>query len=207
MEAMKNEKQLILRLKEGDECAFEEVMLKYWDMIFNRAFQLLNNREDAEEVAQDTFLKVRAGINNFRGESSISTWIYQIVTNLSRNRYWYWFRRRRGNSYSLDASVSESSEGTSTFMDFLVATDLCPVEAAVTEELQSDILEAAQELSEEHRSVLNFVYLHNMSYEEIAEELDVTVGTIKSRISRARSNLRALVAKKRPSAVSAVNAS
>jgi len=201
---MKNEKQLILRLKEGDECAFEEVMLKYWDMIFNRAFQLLNNRQDAEEVAQDTFLKVRSGINNFRGESSISTWIYQIVTNLSRNRYWYWFRRRRGNSYSLDATVSEGSEGATTFMDFLVASDLCPVEAAITGELQNDILEAAQELSEEHRAVLNFVYLHNMSYEEIAEELDVTVGTIKSRISRARDNLRALVAKKRPSLVSDV---
>lgn len=204
---MKNEKQLILRLKAGDECAFEEVMLKYWDMIFNRANQLLNNRQDAEEVAQDTFLKMRTGIKNFRGESSLSTWIYQIVTNLSRNRYWYWLRRRRGNSYSLDATVSDSGEGTSTFMDFLVANDLCPVEAAITEELQHDILEAAQELSEEHRAVLNFVYLHNMSYEDIAEELDVTVGTVKSRISRARENLRALVAKKRPCAAEAANAS
>ena len=71
----------------------------------------------------------------------------------------------------------------------------------ITGELQNDILEAAQELSEEHRAVLNFVYLHNMSYEEIAEELDVTVGTIKSRISRARDNLRELVAKRRPSVV------
>ncbi|GAB4278819.1 MAG TPA: RNA polymerase subunit sigma-24 [Opitutae bacterium] len=194
---MSKEQALVQRLKLGEESAFEELMLEYWDLIFNRAMQLLGNRQDAEEVTQDTFLKAREGITKFRGDAAISTWIYQIVTNLSRNRYWYWFRRRRGQSYSIDAQVTNQEDGNTTFAEMLESRDVCPVEATISQELKEDIMAAAQELSNDHRIILRHIYLADMSYEEIAEELGITVGTVKSRVARARENLRALVRKRR----------
>ena len=155
---MSKEQALVQRLKLGEESAFEELMLEYWDLIFNRAMQLLGNRQDAEEVTQDTFLKAREGITKFRGDAAISTWIYQIVTNLSRNRYWYWFRRRRGQSYSIDAQVTNQEDGNTTFAEMLESRDVCPVEATISQELKEESMAAAQELPNDHRIILRHIY-------------------------------------------------
>ncbi|MEM1222688.1 MAG: sigma factor [Verrucomicrobiota bacterium] len=81
---------LIERVKNGDTAAYGDMVARYWDRIFARVHQLLKNKQDAEEVTQDAFIRAQRGLENFRGDASFSTWLYQIATNLAHNRYWYW---------------------------------------------------------------------------------------------------------------------
>lgn len=179
---------LLERYRSGDTAAFNEVVTRYWDRIFARAFHLLKNREDAEEIAQDTFVRAQKGLENFRGDSSFSTWLYQIATNLSHNRYWYWFRRKRSASVSLDQTLGD--ETTSTLEDILPAEGEDPGEATLTQEFLQEVTAKMQDLNPKHREILELRNVYNLSYEEIAEELNISVGTVKSRIARARDSLR-----------------
>lgn len=180
---------LVDRFKNGDQSAFDEMVTLYWDRIFSRAFKLLNNHEDAEEVTQDTFIRAQKGLENFRGDASFSTWLFQIATNLSRNKYWYWWRRKRSSSISLDQSLADDS--TATLMDILPAAGQTPGDATLTQEFVDEVGKSMKNLTPKHREVLVLRNVHNLSYEEIAGELDISVGTVKSRIARARDSLRA----------------
>lgn len=182
------DKVLVDRFKSGDEAAFEEMVLRYRDRIFARVFQLLKNRQDAEEVTQDAFMRAHKGLENFRGDSSFSTWLFQIATNLAHNKYWYWWRRKRDKSISLGYRLSDESEAT--LVDILPADGEDPGEQAVTQELVDRIAECMNFLSPKHKEVLTLRNVKNLSYEEIAEHLDISVGTVKSRIARARDSLR-----------------
>lgn len=108
--AHRNPDKTLSKLKSGDDCAFNELVQSHWEKIYNRANGLLGNRQDAEEVAQDTFLRARKSICNFRGDCSISTWLYHIATNLARNKHWYWWRRKRSQSVSLDSPIAENED-------------------------------------------------------------------------------------------------
>ena len=184
-----NDQILVTRYREGDNSAFDEMVTLYWDRIFSRAFKLLNNREDAEEVTQDTFIRARKGLDNFRGEAAFSTWLYQIATNLARNKYWYWWRRKRGASVSIDQSLAEDS--SLTLSDLLPAEGETPGEATVTQEFIDQVGTCMHKLSPKHHEILVLRNVKNLSYEEIADELGISVGTVKSRIARARDSLRA----------------
>jgi len=179
---------LVARFQNGDESAFDEMVSNYWDRIFARAFQLLQNRQDAEEVTQDTFLRARKGLERFRGDASFSTWLYQIATNLSHNRYWYWWRRKRGSSFSLDMSLTP--DGDMTLEEVLSAEGEGPGDRYLTQEFVDRVDECMDLLNDKHREILTLRNVKNLSYEEIAERLDVSVGTVKSRIARARESLR-----------------
>ena len=100
---------LVDRFKSGDASAFDEMVSRYWDRIFSMVNQLLRNAQDAEEVTQDAFIRAHRGLANFRGESAFSTWLFQIATNLARNRYWYWWRRKRDKSVSIDAPMGPTT--------------------------------------------------------------------------------------------------
>ena len=182
------DRTLIARFKQGDQAAFDEMITTYWDRIFARSFQLLRNREDAEEVTQDTFIRAQRSLENFRGDSSFSTWLFQIATNLSHNRYWYWWRRKRGASFSIDQTLNDETE--STLMDILPCDGENPGQATVTQEFVDQVSTCMKMLSEKHREILELRNVQDMSYEEIAEELQISVGTVKSRIARARESLR-----------------
>src|SRR6266567_3615904 len=101
---------LVDRFKNGDQSAFDEMVTRYWDRIYSMVNQLLRNSQDAEEVTQDAFIRAHRGLVNFRGDSAFSTWLYQIATNLARNRYWYWWRRKRDKSVSFDAPISDNND-------------------------------------------------------------------------------------------------
>ena len=103
---------LVDRFRQGDQSAFEQMVSRYWGRIYAMVHQLLRNPEDAEEVTQDTFIRAHRGLVNFRGESAFSTWLYQIATNLARNRYWYWWRRRRDKTVSFDQPIGGDNETT-----------------------------------------------------------------------------------------------
>ncbi len=187
---------LIARFNNGDEAAFVEIMNRYHSKIFGLAQNLLRNAADAEEIAQDTFIRAHRSLTNFRGDSSLATWLYRIALNLSRNRYWYFFRRHRQDSMSLERPLNEETEGT--FSD-LIATDTnSPVQETVTEEFTQLIATCMEKLDARHREILTMRNILNRPYDEIARALGINVGTVKSRIARARENLRKLLAELAP---------
>ena len=180
---------LIDRFRNGDASAFDEMVTRYWDRIFSMVHQLLRNQQDAEEVTQDAFVRAHRGLVNFRGESAFSTWLYQIATNLARNRYWYWWRRKRDKSVSFDAPIG--AENDLTLADAIPAEIETPGDITVTAEFVNRIGQSMDRLSAKHREILVLPNIKNLSYEEIAAILGISVGTVKSRIARARESLRA----------------
>lgn len=179
---------LIDRFKGGDPSAFEEMVSRYWDRIYAMVNQLLRNPQDAEEVTQDAFIRAHRGLSGFRGESAFSTWLYQIATNLARNRYWYWWRRRRDQTVSFDQPVGEQND--LTLAEIFPAELETPEDATVTHEFVNRVSECMEKLSPRHREILVLRNVQNLSYEEISEILGISLGTVKSRIARARESLR-----------------
>lgn len=179
---------LVDRFKDGDQTAFDEMVSRYWDRIYAMVHQLLRNTQDAEEVTQDAFIRAHRGLVNFRGDSAFSTWLYQIATNLARNRYWYWWRRKRDQSISFDQPLG--AEGDTTLADIIPAEVETPDDITVTQEFVDRIASGMEKLSTKHREILVLRNVKNLSYEEIAAILEISVGTVKSRIARARESLR-----------------
>ncbi len=187
---------LVHRFNEGDESAFVEIMSRYRNKIFSIAFGLLRNRADAEEITQDTFIRAHRGLGRFRGDSSLVTWLHRIAVNLARNRYWYFFRRRRSVSLSLDHAIGENADGT--FADLIAADSADPAQENVREEFATMISACMDKLDEKQREILTMRTVQNLPYEEIAQSLRLRTGTVKSRIARARENLRNLLAEMCP---------
>jgi len=183
------DRMLVDRFKNGDESAFNEMVARHRDRIYGMVHQLLRNHQDAEEVTQDAFIRAHRGLANFRGDAAFSTWLYQIATNLARNRYWYWWRRKRDRSVSLDAPVGEDND--MTLADIIPAEVDSPDEVTVNEELVNRGSKGMDKLSGSHREILVLRDVKNLSYEEIGSILGISVGTVKSRIARARESLRA----------------
>ena len=182
---------LIERIKAGDMAAYNVMVIRHYDRIFSRVLQLLNNKQDAEEVTQDAFIRAHRGLENFRGDASFSTWLYQIATNLAHNRYWYWFRRKRDQSISLDQPQCE--DGSLTLENVMRCADENPAEAVVTQEFVDRVSACMQHLNDKHKEVLILRNVKNLTYDEIAQQLEISVGTVKSRIARARESLRGLL--------------
>lgn len=179
---------LVLRFKNGDQAAFEDLVSRYWDRIYAMVHQLLRNQQDAEEVTQDAFIRAHRGLENFRGDSAFSTWLYQIATNLARNRYWYWWRRKRDKTVSFDQPVGDDSD--TPLSEIFVTESETPEDATVTQELVDSIAAGMEKLSPKHREILVLRNVKNLTYEEIANILEISIGTVKSRIARARESLR-----------------
>ena len=190
-ETIHSDDLLIERIKAGDMAAYNDIVARYYDRIFARVSQLLKNKQDAEEVTQDAFIRAHSGLENFRGDASFSTWLYQIATNLEHNRYWYWFRRKRDQSISLDHPLTD--DGSLTLENVMPCAGESPAEAAVTQEFVDRVSECMRVLNEKHKEVLILRNVKNLSYDEIAQQLEISVGTVKSRIARARDSLRDLM--------------
>ena len=187
---------LVRRCNAGDESAFLEIMTRYREKIFGITISLLRNRADAEEITQDTFIRAHRALANFRGDSSLATWLHRIAVNLARNRYWYFFRRRRHATLSLDCPLGGDTD--STFTDLMASPAPDPAREAVTAEFSALVSACMEKLEPRHREILTLRNLLHRPYEEIATTLGINVGTVKSRIARARENLRTLLAEMCP---------
>ena len=182
------DRMLVEKFKSGDEDAFTEIVSRYWDRIYARVHQMLKNKQDAEEVTQDAFVRAHRGLEKFRGDSAFSTWLFQIATNLAHNKYWYWFRRKRGQSISLEQTLTD--EGDFSLIDICPVEGPSPSEATVTQEFVDKVAECMNDLTDKHNEILVMRNVKNMTYDEIANELELSIGTVKSRIARARMSLR-----------------
>ena len=180
--------ELVRRFNTGDEAAFVEIVRRHRGKMFSVALSLLRNYTDAEEIAQDTFIRAYRSLAGFRGESSLATWLHRIALNLSRNRYSYFLRRHRQSTLSLDSAMSDDSQAT--FSDFIASDAPNPAQQATAGEFSELVIACMEKLAAHHREILTMRNEMSQSYSDIAEALGISIGTVKSRITRARENLR-----------------
>jgi RNA polymerase sigma-70 factor, ECF subfamily len=178
------EAALIQRCAAGDENACAELVAEHQRMVFQLALHLLGNRDEALDLSQEVFLKVFRTIHRFRGQSALRTWIYRIAVNQAKNRQRWWRRRHRSEQVSLDEHLAARG-------DVAAGDDsLTPESALVRKELATRIWRALDRLPFDQRTVIVLREIDGLSYDEIAFSLGVAVGTVKSRLTRARQALR-----------------
>ena len=177
------EASLVQRCAVGDETACSELVGEHQRMVVQLAVNLLGDRDEALDLSQEVFLRVFRTIHRFRGQSSLRTWIYRIAVNQARNRHRFWRRRHRGDQVSLDAHVAAHG-------DFLSGAQAGPDRVLAQKELAARLNHALDNLPFDQRTAIVLREIDGLSYDEIAYSLGVAVGTVKSRLTRARQALR-----------------
>lgn len=183
-EVASGEAALIERCAAGDQSACAELVSGHERMVFQLALHLLGDRDEALDLSQEVFFSVFRTIQNFRGQSALKTWIYRIVINQARNRQRWWRRRHKGSQVSLDQHVAV--HGDLRQPDDETSPDL----AFARKELAERLWGALDRLPFDQRTVIVLREIDGLSYDDIAFSLGVAVGTVKSRLTRARQALR-----------------
>jgi RNA polymerase sigma-70 factor (ECF subfamily) len=174
---------LVQQCLEGSEDACTRLVTDHQRMVYQLGLHLLGDRQEALDLSQEVFLKVFRTLRQFRGQSTLRTWIYRIVVNQASNRQRTWRRRKRAQQVPLDELATSYS----------VPEALAPSrpdQALQQTEIRNRVWEALDRLPFEQRAVVVLREIDGLSYEEIATSLDVAVGTVKSRLARAREGLR-----------------
>ena len=185
------EEELLAAFRNGDATAFDGLVELYSPKLFRVAYMLLENRQDAEEVVQDAFIRAYRALDSFRGDSSFETWMHRITLNLARNRFHWNKRRGMGLHVSLSAPAlnDQDQEGPAPDMD-LPDHSMQPDQELETSELESDIAKIINSLPEKFRESLLLRHEQEMSYDAIAQLTGVPINTVKTRIKRARELLK-----------------
>jgi RNA polymerase sigma-70 factor, ECF subfamily len=166
----------------GDSSAFDELVHRYKDRVYNVIYRFVGNHEDALDVSQEVFVRAYRGISEFRGTAQVYTWLYSIAANLARNRLRDSGRKGRDKGVSLEQITDESRVSTAAGRD--------PRGEAERREMDEVLQRCLTELPEHYRLAFVLRTFDSLSYEEIAESLGCPVGTVKSRINQARTLLR-----------------
>lgn len=178
------ERLLIKKSKSGDVEAFEQLIFDYQKKAYNIALRIMGNQEDAKDMCQEAFIRIYKSIEGFKEQSSFSTWMYRIITNVCLDEI---RRKKKNDTVSMD-STFETQDGE---MHFEVASeDDTPEEAYIRSEKKRAILKAINELNEEYKTAIVLRDIQGFSYEEIANILCCSIGTVKSRINRGRNILK-----------------
>ncbi len=172
---------------DGDKAAFEKLVTKHERLVSTCIYSVVNNPDDVLDISQEVFLKVYRSLSSFKGESEFSTWIYRIAKNCAYD----FVRKKRINSTSIDSS-GEENEG----FDIPDTSDRNNPEKSALESERSALLwNAISKLSQEHREIIILRDMNDYSYEQLAEALSIEVGTVKSRLFRAREALKKILIK------------
>jgi len=175
-----SDQMLVERCQKGDLSAFEVLVLKYQQNVFNLIYHLTSNGEQVEDLAQEVFLKAFKALGGFRGDSCFYTWLYRIAVNTCRN--FIKFQRKRGSYESLGENPPEPEDIRLHPQD--------PVHSLEIKELFGEIDKAISSLNPEYRTVITLRDIEGLSYDEIAQVLGCPVGTVRSRLFRARTELK-----------------
>lgn len=172
---------LIDEIKNGNLDAFEQLVARYETKVYTIAYRYMGNYNDANDLAQEALIKVYRSIHGFRGESSFLTWLYRVVTNVCKDEL---RRRAREKTVSMDEMIEHgnspsSGQGNSSLDDFVLRR-----------EWQEEVQRVLNSLTEEHRTIVVMRDIQGYSYEEIAHFLECSLGTVKSRLNRARNVLK-----------------
>ena len=181
-----NEDILLNKARDGDVAAFEDLMSTHYKKVYNICYRMVNNPEDASELAQETFLKVYRHIADFKGNSSISTWLYRIASNVCLDFL------RKNKKYQTVSMEKEAFEDLQ-IKDMISSVEEGPEKIVESNAKKAAIKEALSKMNEHNRNAVILRDFMNLSYEEMSNTLNLPIGTVKSRISRARNELRALL--------------
>ncbi len=183
-----SEDQFLERLRHGEAAAFERLVADQSGEGYALLYRLTADAEEARDLTQETFLRAFQSIGRFRGDANLKTWIYRIAINQARNRWRWWRRRKRDVTVSLDATDPEHEQPLAATLQDAGATD--PEQETLARERENQLREALSGLRRSYREAVILRDVEGFSYEEIAEALQISIGTVKSRISRGRLELR-----------------
>ena len=183
------EEQFLERLRGGEAAAFNRLVEERSGDIYALLYRLTEDPEEARDLTQETFLQAFRHLSSFRGDADLKTWLYRIAVNQARNRWRWWKRRRRDRTLSLDAPVAEGQDAP---LSAALASDAAedPEQQTLARERERALHAALRTLSRAYREVIVLRDIEGLSYEEVALALDLNVGTVKSRLSRGRDELR-----------------
>ena len=175
----------VSRLKANEDAAYDELVRMYSSPIYHVAYRMTGDAAEASDAVQDIFLKVFRNIGGFKGEAALKTWIFKIAFSEILNRLRWWKRRHRYATLSLDESPNGNTPG-----DGVADAGPTPEEVLQAKEREDAIQQALRRLSHEHRSIIVLRDIEGFSYAEIADVLGISMGTVKSRLARARADLK-----------------
>jgi RNA polymerase sigma-70 factor, ECF subfamily len=181
------EAQFIERLRAGEAAAFDRLVQERSGDVYALLYRLTEDREEARDLTQETFLRVFQSIDHFRGDADLKTWIYRIALNQARNRWRWWRRRRRDVTVSLDTEGERDEQPLSAR---LRDAGIDPEQEALMREREMTLRRALRTLGRLYREVVILRDVEGLTYEEIASALEISIGTVKSRLSRGRQELR-----------------
>jgi RNA polymerase sigma-70 factor (ECF subfamily) len=182
------EDQFLERLRAGDVTAFERLVCEHTGDVYALLYRLTSDPEEAHDLTQETFLRAFQSISRFRGDANLKTWIYRIAVNQARNRWRWWRRRKRDVTVSLDATDERHEQPLTATLRNEDAVD--PEQEALAKEREGQLRQALLGLRQSYREAVILRDVHGFSYEEVADTLQISLGTVKSRISRGRLELR-----------------
>jgi RNA polymerase sigma-70 factor, ECF subfamily len=180
---------IVAELKAGSEAAYAWLIGEFQQPVYGLVYRVVNDPADAADTTQDVFLKVFRGMKNFNGESSLKTWIYRIALHEAANRRRWWFRHKSRET-SIEPVESENATAGERMRAALTDPADSPFESVAHHEVQRRVEEELRKVPEPYRTTLVLRDLEEMSYEEISEVLEISLGTVKSRLTRGRESLR-----------------
>jgi RNA polymerase sigma-70 factor (ECF subfamily) len=192
-ESEKSDSEIIKDFQAGDNAVYTELIDRHFNKAYQIAFGILKRHEDAEEIVQDSFVKMHKVLHKFRGDSKFTTWMYRIVSNYAKNRYRWNKRRGAQSSFSIDAPLP-GTEKESLSLE-LPGKEQNPRAQSSYNELHKAVYAKLELINPLYKEALILRNLEGLSYEEIAAILDCKMGTVKSRIARGREELRELLKK------------
>jgi RNA polymerase sigma-70 factor (ECF subfamily) len=171
--------ELVKRVQSGDTAAFDILVQKYQHKVINLVGRFVSDQSECQDIAQDAFIKSFKAINSFRGDSQFYTWLYRIAANTAKN--YLASRARKSPGYTVDVEDAEHFEGESGLKEYATPENLL-----LTDEIKRTVFGAIERLPEDLKSAITLRELDGLSYEEIAQVMDCPIGTVRSRIFRAR---------------------
>ena len=185
------EASIITELRSGSEDAYSWLIAHYHQPIYSLVYRIINDPADAADTTQEVFLKVFRGIHRFNGEATLKTWIYRIAIHEASNQKRWWFRhKRRECSIEAQAAANDENDRAPGLKDTLADEGDSPFEACAHEEVRAKVAAELKEIAEPYRTTIVLRDIEGLSYEEIAEIMQISLGTVKSRLTRGREALR-----------------
>ncbi len=182
-----SEEQLIRRAQQGDNGAFEELLLLHQKKVYNLCLRMSANPDDALDLSQEAFLRAWRSLGQYQFEANFSTWLFRLTSNICID---FLRRKKRRQETSLTESYDDSDEGAELSVP---DAQPGPEQQAITNETKIELARAMEQLSPEHREILQLRVIEDLQYEQIADILGVRVGTVKSRLARARLSFRKIL--------------
>ena len=180
---------LVTRAQRGDRLAFDELMRRHQQGVFALSYRMLGQYDDAVDLAQEAFLRAYRSLGRFRSEASFKTWLYQIALNLGRNRRRWYARHKVSQTVSLNAPTGAEEDGPA-LAEIIPGTGPDPREASARGDRRAALQQALAGLPDPLRAIVVLRDIEGLSYEEVAAACGQTIGTVKSRLHRARGQLR-----------------